>query len=254
MDFRMLGEPELWAGGQRFDLGSPQHQAVLAALLVDARRPVSVETLVGRVWGDAPPLEARNVIYSRVSRIRRLLREAAGACGLAPVRIQRRAAGYVLDVVPDAVDLHRFVGLTDSAARAGVADRDRAALLREALGLWRGSPLAGLSGPWVERVRTGWHTRRLDATTRWAETELRLGRAGDVVTALAELVADHPLVEPLHAVFIGALHASGRSAEALAYYATTRRRLVEELGTEPGGHLRAAHRAVLCGQPLALSA
>jgi hypothetical protein len=47
---------------------------------------------------------------------------------------------------------------------------------------------------------------------------------------------------------------SGRSAEALAYYATTRRRLVEELGTEPGGHLRAAHRAVLCGQRLPLSA
>jgi DNA-binding SARP family transcriptional activator len=254
MDFRVLGEPELWAGGQRFDVGPPQHQVVLAVLLVEAGRPVSVPTLVGRVWGDAPPLEARNVVYSRVSRIRRLLREAAGADGGPPVRVQRRAAGYVLDVGADAVDLHRFVRLTDAASRAGLGDRDRVALLGRALGLWRGDALAGLTGPWVERVRTGWQARRLDATTRWAEAALRLGRATEVVTALGDLVADYPLVEPLHAAFIGALHASGRSAEALDYYATTRRRLVEELGTEPGHHLRAAHRAVLCGQPLALSA
>jgi DNA-binding SARP family transcriptional activator len=146
------------------------------------------------------------------------------------------------------------VGLTDSAADAGLGDRDRAALLGRALSLWRGSPLAGLTGAWVERVRTGWHARRLDATVRWAEAELRLGRATDVVVALADLVAEHRFVEPLPAAFIGALHASGRSAEALAYYATTRRRLVEELGTEPGGHLRAAHRAVLRGQPMPLSA
>jgi DNA-binding SARP family transcriptional activator len=189
-----------------------------------------------------------------VSRIRRLLRDVAQAGGRPPVRVHRRAAGYVLDVAPEAVDLHRFVGLTDAAARPGLGDPDRATLIGRALSLWRGEPLAGLTGAWVERIRTGWHARRLDATTRWAQAQLRLGRPTDVVTALSDLVAEHPWVEPLHAVFIDALHASGRSAEALAYYATTRRRLVDELGTEPGGHLRAAHRAVLCGQPLALTA
>jgi DNA-binding SARP family transcriptional activator len=250
LDFLMLGEPELWAAGRRFDLGSPQHQVVLAALLVDANRPVGVETLIGRVWGDAPPHEARNIIYSRMSRIRRLLREVTTACGGPPVRIHRRAAGYVLDMVPDAIDMCRFVRLTNSAGRADIGDGDRAALLRRALGLWRGTPLAGLTGPWAERTRNGWRDRRLDATTRWAEVELRLGRAAVVVTELPELLAEHPLVEPLHAVYLRALQASGRSAEALEYYAVTRRRLVEDLGTEPGGDLRAAHRAVLCDQPV----
>jgi DNA-binding SARP family transcriptional activator len=251
--FLLLGEPELWAGRRRCDLGSPQHQVVLAALLVAPRRPVSVDTLIDRVWAEQAPAEARNVVYSRVSRIRRLLREATD--GIGPVRVQRRAAGYVLDVAPDAVDLHQFARLTDAAARPDIGDEERSARLRRALDLWRGEPLAGLTGSWVGRLRESWRDRRLDATLRWAEAELRLGRPAGVVATLPELAADHPLVEPVHALLIDALHASGRSAEALEHYAATRRRLVQELGTEPGTRLRAAHRTALGGgRPLAKSA
>jgi hypothetical protein len=43
------------------------------------------------------------------------------------------------------------------------------------------------------------------------------------------------------------LHAIGRPADALGLFTDYRRRLVDELGVEPGPDLRAAHRAVLNG-------
>lgn len=73
MEFRLLGEMELLAAGQLLDLGTPRQQAVLAALLVDAGRPVGVETLIDRIWGEDHPVEARNVLYSHLSRIRQSL-------------------------------------------------------------------------------------------------------------------------------------------------------------------------------------
>src|SRR6266545_3448975 len=108
MELRLLGEVELRASAQSLDVGAPRPQAVLAALAVDARRPVAIETLIDRVWDDNPPAEVRNVLYSYLSRIRRLLREAATLTGELAARIERRHAGYVLDIDPDLVDLHRF--------------------------------------------------------------------------------------------------------------------------------------------------
>src|SRR3954447_8473297 len=108
MELRLLGEVELQAAGQTLDVGAPRLQAVLVALAVDAGRPVALETLIGRVWDDNPPVEVRNVLYSYLSRIRRLLRQAATLPDGTAVRIERRHAGYVLDIDPDLVDLHRF--------------------------------------------------------------------------------------------------------------------------------------------------
>src|SRR5262249_21731101 len=150
------------------DLGTPRQQAVLAALAVDAGRPVPIETLIDRIWDDAPPAEARNVLYSHLSRIRQLLRQAAEIDGTA-ARMDRRSAGYVLDVDPSLVDLHRF----DRLVQRGE--------LSEALGLWRGAPLAGIPGEWFTQLRRVWHRRRLDALVRWGELELGHGRAAAVI-------------------------------------------------------------------------
>ncbi|HYQ67579.1 AfsR/SARP family transcriptional regulator, partial [Actinophytocola sp.] len=76
MEFWLFGEVQLRAGEQVLDVGTPRQQAVLAALAVDAGRPVAIETLVDRVWHDAPPAAARNVLYSHLSWIRQLLRRA----------------------------------------------------------------------------------------------------------------------------------------------------------------------------------
>ncbi|MEU4761885.1 BTAD domain-containing putative transcriptional regulator [Actinosynnema sp. NPDC023794] len=246
----MFGQVEVWSAGRSLDVGTPRQQAVLAALVLDARRPVAIGTLIDRVWDHAPPADPRAVLYSHLSRIRRLLEQAAALAGVTAVRVERRHAGYVLDIDPESVDLHRFRRLVDQGEDPRRDDEDRAAALAEALGLWRGSPLAGLPGEWAAQVRDSWDRRRLDAVVQWARLELRLGRPGSVLTALPDLAAEHPLVEPLEALLMRALHATGRGAEALDRYTAVRQRLADELGADPGPELRAAHQAVLRGEPL----
>ena len=97
MEFRLLGEVQVRAAGRLLDVGTPRQQAVLAALAVDPGRPVPIETLIDRVWGDEPPAEARNVLYSHLSRIRQLLKQAAdlgddtaGAARAAARRVRAR--------------------------------------------------------------------------------------------------------------------------------------------------------------------
>jgi DNA-binding SARP family transcriptional activator len=96
MQFLLLGEMELWAAGRQLDVGVPRQQIVLTALAVEAGRPVAIETLIDRVWDDSPPAAARNVLYSHLSRIRRILREMSMLSGAVSARIDRRHAGYAL--------------------------------------------------------------------------------------------------------------------------------------------------------------
>ncbi|GIH06072.1 SARP family transcriptional regulator [Rhizocola hellebori] len=245
VEFRLLGEVAVWAAGQPLDVGTPRQQAVLAALLVDARRPVAVETLIDRVWADGTPTEARNVLYSHLSRIRRLLRQVAGG---AVAHIERRHAGYVLDVDPDLVDLHRFRRLVEQGRDPRGDDAARSAALHQALALWRGRPLAALTGQWAAQVRASCDQQRLDAAMHWARAELNLGHPATVLGVLPDLVAEHPLVEPLEGLLMRALHAAGRGAEALDRYSGLRQRLADQLGTDPSEEMRTLHQALLRGE------
>ncbi|GAA4951238.1 AfsR/SARP family transcriptional regulator [Actinoplanes utahensis] len=253
MDVRLLGEVQVIAAGRALDTGTPRQQAVFAALAVDPGKPVPIETLVDRVWGDAPPAEARNVLYSHISRIRRLLGQAA-RLGDGTGRLDRRYAGYVLDLDPGTVDLDRFAGLTDQGRDPSRPPADRAALLARALGLWRGPPLAALTGDWADGVREAWHRRRLDAAVGWARAELGLGHADAVIAAAPQLITEYPLAEPLEALLMEALHAAGRDAEAMDRYAAVRARLADALGADPGPRLRALHQTILRGEPRAAPA
>jgi DNA-binding transcriptional regulator YhcF (GntR family) len=136
--------------------------------------------------------------------------------------------------------------VTRAGAR-GCAQSERVHLLREAVGLWRGEPLAGLPGQWATRVRGGWHRQRTQAVVAWANAELCAGTPDAVIGPLTDIIGDYPLVEPLTAVLMRALYAAGRNAEALECYRAVRTCLVNELGTEPGTELREVHRAVLRG-------
>ena len=76
MEIRLLGEVQAVAAGRLLDVGTPRQQSVLAALAVDPGRPVRSRRSSTGFWGDEPPAEARNVLYSHLSRIRLLLRQA----------------------------------------------------------------------------------------------------------------------------------------------------------------------------------
>lgn len=128
----------------------------------------------------------------------------------APVLV-RGPAGYRLDVTPELVDAHRFRDLVARARRAEVSDAVRVLTLREAMGLWRGTPLAGLPGEWAGRTRESWLHQYVDAVLAWADAELRVGGHLVVIDTLSGLVAEHPLVEPLTVALMRALHAAGRT-------------------------------------------
>ncbi|HEY8471527.1 MAG TPA: BTAD domain-containing putative transcriptional regulator [Natronosporangium sp.] len=242
----LLGPVQLWAADQLIDLGSPKQRTVVAALAVDLGRVVSVDTLIDRVWGPQPPADPRTALYSYLARTRRALRAAAGDD---LPRLSRRPAGYLLEFDPDRVDLHRFTRLTKQAHDPQCTDGERCRLLREALALWHGEPLAGLTGDWVERVRRGWYRRRLDAVVDWARAEVAAGDPAAVIGPVTELLDQDPLVEPLVAVLMRALAATGRAAEAMQAYDRLRTRLAEQLGTDPGGEVASAHLAILRGTP-----
>ncbi|MHC3467716.1 AfsR/SARP family transcriptional regulator [Streptomyces sp. 7R007] len=243
-EFLLLGPVESrGADGAPVDLGPAKQQTVLAALLVDAGRQVPMETLIDRVWGEEVPARVRPSLYAYVTRIRRLL--AGSGAGS---QLRRGPGGYLLDVPPDRVDAHRFRRLVEQARGRDRTDAERVAMLRTALALWRGEPLSGLAGAWVERTRASWRQRRIEAVLAWAEAELRAGDHAAVIDALTPLVAEHPLVEPLTMALMRALRAAGRGPEALDRYAVLQKRLAEELGTDPGAEVRQVHLAILRGE------
>lgn len=159
----------------------------------------------------------------------------------------RRSGGYLLDIDPDRVDLHRFRRLVGQAHDRVCPPPKRVALLQQALGLWYDTPLANLPGDWATRMRESWRAEHLDAVIAWAHAAHATGDAGRVVGPLTALAEQYPLNEALTAALMQVLHATGRSADALACYARTRARLAQQLGTDPGSELQNLHQAILRG-------
>ncbi|WP_248647359.1 ATP-binding protein [Glycomyces tenuis] len=138
----------------------------------------------------------------------------------------------------------------DRPGPAGAEPKTRAALLGEALGLWRGPALADFADEAFARTTVArWEEQRLSALESSAEARLELGEHRELTGELAEAVAAHPYRERLRAAHMRALHRSGRTGEALDGYAELRRLLADELGLDPGPELAALHRAVLAADP-----
>ena len=240
VEFRVLGPVEVVASGRVLAPAEPRQRAVLAALAVDAGRTVPTETLIDRVWGDRPPAQARRTLHAHISRVRGLL-DVAGQ------QLVRGPGGYRLAVAADQLDLHRFRALAARAQDDAASPADRAALLREALALWRGEPLAGLRSAWADGRRLAWSQERTAAMLEWAAAETDAGNAESAAGPLAQLTAEQPLAEPVAAMLMRVLAAAGRTAQALDEFTRIRRELRDELGVEPGPVLQAAQRDVLRG-------
>jgi DNA-binding SARP family transcriptional activator/tetratricopeptide (TPR) repeat protein len=241
---RLLGPVEWIGADARETFGPIKQKLVVAALAVDAGRVVPWSTLTDRVWGDTPPAQPRRALYTYAYQIRRVL----DALGGSPPRLAIKPAGYQLDIASHLVDVSLFRSFVASAHDHRRPAKQRAALLHEALSLWRGIPLSGLPGAWPDQVRAAWAAERVDAAVIWANTQLLAGRHHGVIDVVRKLLEQHPHAEPLLEVLLDALVADGRDAEALSVYADARNRLIEDLGAEPGQRLRNLHSAILRGQ------
>ncbi|GAA4095545.1 AfsR/SARP family transcriptional regulator [Actinomadura miaoliensis] len=245
MMFRVMGPVELWIDGQRRDLGTAKERCLLAALLLAPRQPVSVQSLIRRVWDENPPAKPRQSLYSYITRLRHRLDGVEG------VRLKSRQGNYMIDVEDEAVDLHRFRLLRDQARAIAASGDDEYALerYREAAKLWRAAPLADLSGDWVERTRRSLEEELLTATFERIDIQLRRGHHADLVGELSALVERHPFDErPVERLMV-ALYRSGRQAEALNVYRRTRDHLATELGTDAGPRLQEVQRRILRSDP-----
>jgi DNA-binding SARP family transcriptional activator len=247
MEFRALGPIELWSAGRQCDLGPARARCVLAILLLTPRTIVPAEALIDRLWDTRPPPKARESLSVYIARLRASLRQALGDSA----RLVGRARGYVLEVDPEAVDLHQFRRLRrQAAALAASRDYDHAAsLLREADGLWRGQALAGIRGDWVARMRDSLEEERRAAILHRVECELELGRHADLIGELHHLLAQYPLDEAFIAHQMTALYWNGRPGDALGLYRETRSRLIDEQGTEPGPTISELHQRILRRDP-----
>jgi DNA-binding SARP family transcriptional activator len=239
----LLGPIEVLIDGRLVALGAGTERALVACLAWHPNQPVSTDAIVEALWGEHPPLSAREMVRTYVARARRRLGDA----------LQRRPAGYVLEVAPDAIDAVCFErlcarGIDQHAEGDPAAAADS---LTRALALWRQAPapqLDSLASAQREIVRL--EALRLTAVETRAEAELALGDAARMVPELEGMVVAHPYRERLRRALMLALYRCGRQAEALECYLDGRRLLVEELGIEPTRELQALQRAILNHDPM----
>ncbi|WP_406634935.1 AfsR/SARP family transcriptional regulator [Amycolatopsis sp. WGS_07] len=240
--FGLLGRVTTEIDGRPAEIGHARQRLVLAALLVDANRPLAPGQLIDRVWGEAAPAAAIKTLRSYLARLRTALDRA-------PAEIERDAGGYRLVVEDEQdIDARRFARLV-AEARA-TADRAAAAeLFSRALGLWRGEALAGLDSSWAEEVRGHLAQQRAAAERDHADLALQLGRHAELLPELLAGSHAQPLDERLAGQLMLALYRTGRQSEALAHYRRLREHLAAELGTGPGTALEQLHHRILTNDP-----
>ena len=240
-ELRLLGPVEVALEGRVLDVGHARQLVVLAALAVEVNQPTPPDRLVDRVWGNRPPQRAREALQSYLSRLRKALRPTG-------MVIAHRSTGYVLEVEPNAVDLHRFRAWVEQAG--SVDDIEAYPLLDRAQALWRGPVLETADTPWADQVRHAFEGERFAAQLRRTDVGLRLGLDADLVAGLVASGAEHAWDERLASQTMLALYRCGRVAEALECYRGFRAGLAAELGSEPGAALRDLHQRMLEADPM----
>ncbi|WP_165956857.1 AfsR/SARP family transcriptional regulator [Kribbella antibiotica] len=234
----VLGPLRVLREDQAITVGAHQLQALLAVLAVRANQVCTPEELLDLVWHDNPPGSGLKVVPPYVYRLRQML---------PPDVLVRTPDGYVLRLPPGSLDVADFEAADRRAARLRESGdlAGAAAAYDEALGLFRGEPLAGLGGPYLAAQRQRLNERRDKVFGDRVDVELDRGRTTALVAELVPVVAAKPFDERLTGQLMRALSADGRQAEALALYTRTRETLIDQLGVEPGPALREIHQSIL---------
>jgi DNA-binding SARP family transcriptional activator/DNA-binding GntR family transcriptional regulator len=237
-EFRILGPFEVADGGAALPLAGGKARALLARLLLDVNRTVSVDAIIDSLWGEDVPVSAVKMVHVYVSQLRKVLPDGV---------LRTRAPGYVLEVAPEAVDLAQFMRLrTEGRAALTEGDLETASMqLRAGLALWRGTALAEFSEPFAAAQAAHLEELRVACIEDRVEADLALGHHADLVGELRVHAADHPLRERPRCQLMLALYRAGRQAEALAVYHEFRATLLDELAMEPSSALTDLQHKIL---------
>ncbi len=240
----MLGPVEARAAGRLVPLGGGRQLKLFAFLVLNANAAVSTDALIDAVWGLQRD-EAFKRLHMAISRLRKALAplEADGETVLRTV-----SGGYLLSVAPGDLDANVFAERINYGRQAlEQGDVARASeLLREALAMWRGRPLAEVAfEDFAQAEIRRLEELRLSALETRIDADLQLGLHADLTGELDVLLDARPTRERFAGQLMLALYRSGRQADALDVYQRTRVRLAEELGLEPGPALRALQAEIL---------
>src|ERR1700761_161118 len=249
LQFGVLGPLQLIADGNPVPLGAPKQRAVLAMLVMNRNRPVSVDSLINAVWDQSPVPAARTSIHSYVSNLRRLL----GSAGYDSNKVLASAPpGYRLSVDDTNCDLGRFITEKNAGVHAAAGRFEEASsFLAAALAEWRGPVLDDLREfAFVDTFATALSEVKVVTQIGLAEAEIACGRADAVIVRLEALATEHPFREPLWAQLITAYYVAERQSDALEAYRRLKVNLAENLGIDPGPKVRALHERVLRQEPL----
>jgi DNA-binding SARP family transcriptional activator len=246
VDVLVLGPLQVWDAGEEITPGGVKLLAVLAMLVLNVNRVVSLESLANGLWGEAAPASAASTLHVYLSRLRTRLHH-----GSAGEVIRRRRPGYTLELDEDRIDLFRFQTLAGEGKRLLSKDPvAAAAALREALALWRGQPLAEfMAMPFAQTESSRMDERWITAMIARIDADMALGGHAELIGEIESLVPRYPWDERLHERLILSLYRSGRQAEALAACQSTKRAFADELGIDPGRGLQDLEAAILAQDP-----
>jgi SARP family transcriptional regulator, regulator of embCAB operon len=250
LGFGVLGPLLMTTHGVRLPLGAPKQRAVLAMLVINRNRPLSVDALIDAVWDEDPVPAARTSIQSHVSNLRRLLRTA----GVDPLEVLASAPpGYQLSIPDTDCDVGRFTAEKATGIRVGATGQfeEASSHLSAALREWRGPVLDDLRDfAFVDVFAAALLEEKVAAHTARAEAEIACGRAGAVIGELEALTAEHPYREPLWAQLITAYYITERQSDALSAYRRLKTALADGLGIDPGPTVSALYGRILRQEPL----
>jgi DNA-binding SARP family transcriptional activator/streptogramin lyase len=236
MEFRILGPLEVVDEERPVVLQRGKQLALLAYLLLHPNELVSADRLIDALWGERPPPTAGKILQNAVSQLRRTLGED---------RLVTQPPGYRFRLEQGELDLHRF----EQLAQEGRLKRD-ARVLRDALAIWRGEPLANLRDEsFAQDAARQLEEARLSVLEDRIDADLAAGRDAVLVPELEQLIAREPLRERPYGQLMLALYRDGRQADALETYQRARKMLTQEVGLEPGPQLQELERRMLNQDP-----
>lgn len=243
LHYGLLGPLEVSDENGTYTPTTPMVRRVLALLLSRANQILPTELLIDELWGETPPKSATTTTQTYVYQLRRLLNQHAEDGWLVT-----EPPGYQLRVDPGQIDVHRFEDLSRRGRQLLDEGRPEQAcpLLRTALEMWRGEPLANTKvGTVLESYVVHLEEQRMRTIELRIEAEAQLGSYREVIADLRTLVAQNPLNEWLHGQLIRALTHVGRRSEALQAYQRLQAVLSEELGLDPAPELQHLHHELL---------
>lgn len=251
MRYRLLGNLEIGDDGQTVVLPGGHQLLVLAALLVNPNRRMSHSELVHAAWGSKGVAIAQ--LHKVISELRKLLSQAGGPGDL----VTHLGHGYELRVPDDEMDALLFQHLVVEAGEARSAGRsaEEAALLRQALRLWRGSPpLANVSGDAFAFRVDDLLRRRRRAAVRLFDLELAWGHYEQALDELTVIAGEYPIDGRLCEQLLIAAHRCGDVGDGLAAYQRHAESLERETGAAPDAALRDLRYAVSRGDEVVIAA